>query len=287
MSDTHFYVYVYIDPRNHEEFYYGKGAGPRKSAHLDDKDACRKVERIEAIRKAGQEPIIRVVAANLDEKEALLIEATLIWRFEGRLTNQVSGHFSEKFRPQDTLHKNLPGFDYENYIYYVNVGEGSHRDWIDCRRYGFLSAGGENPRWKSQLQKLIEGDVVAAYLAGHGYVGIGIVTEQAVPMKRFIVDGVPLGQHSLAQPGMLERIDDTELTEYVVRIKWIKTVDKEQAFFKPKSGLFTTQQIRASLSRQPTTISFIDESFDIRIEDLLSESHRHTQDQSDSLGIVK
>jgi len=26
-----YYVYVYIDPRNHEEFYYGKGKGSRKA----------------------------------------------------------------------------------------------------------------------------------------------------------------------------------------------------------------------------------------------------------------
>ncbi len=25
-----YYVYVYIDPRNREEFYYGKGVGSRK-----------------------------------------------------------------------------------------------------------------------------------------------------------------------------------------------------------------------------------------------------------------
>lgn len=29
-----YYVYVYIDPRNYEEFYYGKGKGSRKNAHL-------------------------------------------------------------------------------------------------------------------------------------------------------------------------------------------------------------------------------------------------------------
>ena len=28
-----YYVYVYIDPRNFEEFYYGKGKGSRKNAH--------------------------------------------------------------------------------------------------------------------------------------------------------------------------------------------------------------------------------------------------------------
>ena len=34
--EMEFYVYVYIDPRNFEEFYYGKGKGNRKVAHLSD-----------------------------------------------------------------------------------------------------------------------------------------------------------------------------------------------------------------------------------------------------------
>ena len=37
-----YYVYVYIDPRNFEEFYYGKGKGSRKEAH--QKEAKRNEE---------------------------------------------------------------------------------------------------------------------------------------------------------------------------------------------------------------------------------------------------
>ena len=33
---NNYYVYVYIDPRNLEEFHYGKGKGSRKDAHLED-----------------------------------------------------------------------------------------------------------------------------------------------------------------------------------------------------------------------------------------------------------
>jgi hypothetical protein len=46
-----FYVYVYIDPRNYEEFYYGKGAGARRVAHLTEETDSEKVARIRAIRK--------------------------------------------------------------------------------------------------------------------------------------------------------------------------------------------------------------------------------------------
>lgn len=35
-DNSDYYVYVYIDPRSLEEFYYGKGKGSRKYAHLSE-----------------------------------------------------------------------------------------------------------------------------------------------------------------------------------------------------------------------------------------------------------
>jgi len=46
-----YYVYVYIDPRNNEEFYYGKGIGSRKDSHLRDTSEGAKAKRIAAIKK--------------------------------------------------------------------------------------------------------------------------------------------------------------------------------------------------------------------------------------------
>src|SRR5688500_13649392 len=99
-----YYVYVYIDPRNYEEFYYGKGKGNRMYSHLDDNRDNEKVKRIQDIRQSGLEPIIKVIAANLTKEEAFLIETTLIWKLGRMLTNIVAGQFSEKFRPHNTLH---------------------------------------------------------------------------------------------------------------------------------------------------------------------------------------
>jgi len=70
------YVYVYIDPRNNEEFYYGKGKGSRKNTHLTSDADTEKTKRISAIRKEGLEPIIRVIARGLTNGEALLVENT-------------------------------------------------------------------------------------------------------------------------------------------------------------------------------------------------------------------
>src|SRR5690606_34854705 len=136
-SEAHWYVYVYIDPRNFEEFYYGKGKGNRKSAHLTDSSDTEKTKRIKDIQKAGLKPIIKVIAKDLTEKQAFLIEKTLIWKLGKNLTNLSSGHFAEKFRPHDTLHLDLAHFDFKNGLYYINVGEGVHRCWEDCKKYGF------------------------------------------------------------------------------------------------------------------------------------------------------
>ncbi len=48
MERADYYVYVYIDPRSLEEFYYGKGSGSRKVIHLDEAGDNRKVKLIEA-----------------------------------------------------------------------------------------------------------------------------------------------------------------------------------------------------------------------------------------------
>ncbi len=45
---NNYYVYVYIDPRNFEEFYYGKGKGSRKEAHLNEDTDTEKSKRIKA-----------------------------------------------------------------------------------------------------------------------------------------------------------------------------------------------------------------------------------------------
>ena len=68
------YVYVYIDPRNFEEFYYGKGTRGRKDSHLRDEGDSEKAKRIKGICACGLEPIIKVITRNLTEQDALLVE---------------------------------------------------------------------------------------------------------------------------------------------------------------------------------------------------------------------
>lgn len=266
-SNSEYYVYVYIDPRNFEEFYYGKGKGNRKEAHLKDNSDSEKSKKIKSIKEEGLNPIIKVIAKDLTEREAFLIEKTLIWKLGRTLTNQSSGHFAEKFRPQYTLHRDLYHFDFKNGFYYVNVGEGIHRCWEDCKKYGFLSAG-QDRKWSDPMKTLEIGDIVAAYLKGHGYVGIGKVEEKAVRVNDFKIEKKTLNQFDLKISNIYDNCDNDK-SEFLVKIKWIKSVERKNAKWKSKSGIFSTQLIKASLQGQPKTVEFLETSFDVKFKELM------------------
>jgi|ERR1043166_731256 hypothetical protein len=266
-----YYVYVYIDPRNLEWFYIGKGKGSRKDAHLwgisENESEKEKAGRIAAIRKAGLKPIVRVIARNLSEDDALLVEKTLIWKLGWQLTNVSPGHYSEKFRSLDTMHLSLSGFDYQCGIYYYNIGEGTNRNWDDYKAFGFISAGG-GVRWRDSILGLEKGDVIAAYLKNHGFVGIGCITERAKPIREVIIDGKPLLSHALRCTGMAENVKSDDLCEYVALVKWVAAVERNQAKWKSKAGLYTTTHVRASLDAQPDTIAFLEREFGVNMREL-------------------
>lgn len=262
-----YYVYVYIDPRNGEEFYIGKGSGDRKYAHLSHNDNSEKAVRIRAIRSQGFEPLIKVVANRLDEEQALLVEAALIWKSGDELTNKISGHFADKFRPQDSWHLELPRFDYTNGLYYVNVGDGGTRCWEDCRQYGYLSAG-QGAKYSDQIRTLEKGDIVAAYLTGKGYVGIGRVIEKAVRENSFLINGKLLRNHKLRLSN-ISLNSNNENSEYMVRVDWIRSVDRDEAKWRAGKKLFSSRLIRASLANQAKTLEFLEQEFNIEFEDLL------------------
>ena len=265
---NNYYVYVYIDPRNYEEFYYGKGKENRKEAHLSDENDTDKTKRIKAIQKEGLDPLIKVVAKGLTENEAFLIEKTLIWKLGKNLTNISSGHFADKFRPHNSFHLNLNGFDFENGIFYVNVGECEVRAWEDCRKFGFLAAG-QGKQWSEPIKLLNQNDIVVAYLKGKGYVGIGKVVEKAKRILDFRFENKSLKSQRLVNPALFKN-SDNEKSEYLVKIEWIKSVPTNEAKWKNKSGLFTTQLIKASLEKQISTIKFLEEKFEISFQKIIN-----------------
>lgn len=271
--ESNYYVYVYIDPRNFEEFYYGKGIGERKYAHLQDKSDNEKVKRINAIHKSGLEPIIKVVARGLTEHEAFLVEKTLIWKLGRTLTNKSSGRFADKFRPHNMMHLELEGFDYENGIYLLNVGEGEHRSWADCRKHNFMSAG-QGKRYRDLMQDFKPNDIVAAYWSKKGfkggYVGVGIVKSSAIPVKEFLVNEKPLYDliSSLSQPNIFENCNNPEKSEWVISVEWLATVASEECKHISKGGIFSTPSTKASLEKQIKTLKYLEAEFGVDFDEL-------------------
>ena len=260
-----YYVYVYIDPRNFEEFYYGKGKGSRKDVHQYAADNSEKAKRIQEIKKAGLRPIIRVIAANLTQDEALLIETTLIWKLGKHTTNIAAGHFSGKFRPHNTLHQELSGYDYRNGLYYYNVGEdyGRHRVWEDYFEHSFIS-GGQGLRWRDAMMGFVPGDAFAAYLKGHGYVGIGRIKTPAQMIRDVSINGHALLDLQLRSRTLGDNSEDERLSEYVCLVDWLRKVARGEAKPARKAdGIYTTTHVRASLDGQPKTIEYLEREFKI------------------------
>jgi hypothetical protein len=145
--------------------------------------------------------------------------------------------------------------------YFVNVGEGPHRNWEDCLRYGVLSAG-QGEKYSAPLKKLREGDHVFAYLKGLGYVGYGTVIRPAIMFCDFVVgdSGKKLMELQLKAPNMAENSHDPALSEWIVGVKWEKVFTREQA--KKFTGIFANQNIVCQL-RDPATMDFLKREFEI------------------------
>jgi hypothetical protein len=118
------YVYVLIDPRNHQIFYVGKGTGDRPSSHdrearltLEAERSKAKTERIRDITAAGLKPLVDIVRHGIKESEAFQIEAALIDCLRPNITNIDRGHGSDDGRmPLEDLIARYGATDLSNEI---------------------------------------------------------------------------------------------------------------------------------------------------------------------------
>ena len=124
--------------------------------------------------------------------------------------------------------------------YYVSFGHSVQgRMWEDARKYGFISAGGG--QWYTKTLNLLEiGKKVWVNVPAKGYVGVGEVLSAPVKVDHFEIE--INGETRLMTPddvcgsGIFKDKDDEENSEYLVKVKWIKTLDlnkaiKEKGFF--------------------------------------------------------
>lgn len=178
-------------------------------------------------------------------------------------------------------------------IRFVNVGEDpprpkpnwvGRRQWNACVEYNFVSAGQELI-YNQPLLNLQVDDVIAAFITGRGYVGIGIVQEPAIDIKDFYFKDKKLADlnidkgyinGTLTDNKTVDGLDylrktifcnaDNPKTEYAVKINWLKSVDRKDAFWKKKFGLFANPSIQSNLKEQTITINFLQECFGVKFQ---------------------
>ena len=158
--------------------------------------------------------------------------------------------------------------NWNGHDYFVNVGEGSdHRSWEDARRYGFVAAG--QSRWaSSRLELLSAGKRIFACVSAAGYVGVGVVTGPSVPVKSFNAAGADgilraLLKQPLVATHMADNVDDADLCEYVVPIRWIVTTPINEAYWEP--GMFANQNPACRL-RDSATLEKLASHFGVSVD---------------------
>ena len=135
--------------------------------------------------------------------------------------------------------------------------------WAHGLKHGFVGAGGGAKYWKF-LRRLKPGMRVFAYVAGAGYVGIGEVAGELLPLEDLQVQigGQPVRFVELddCPPHFLERIADEEPDnrEYAVPVRWMAKVPSLDAAVYD-SGL-RAQQLPCRLMHQ-RTIDVVEAAF--------------------------
>jgi len=125
--------------------------------------------------------------------------------------------------------------------FYVSFGD--DRPWELARRLGFIAGGGAE--WYSKtLSMLSEGDRVWVNIPKTGYVGVGIVTGERERADEHLFD-TDDGPKSLLDIEFdenyrnLTRSTEPDSAEYLVPVRWLHTVSRDQAF--SEVGLFGNQ----------------------------------------------
>lgn len=162
--------------------------------------------------------------------------------------------------------ENLSEWNGEYYVSF-GLGEGENRNWDEARKYGFISAGGG--RWYSAtLQLLTPGSRIWVNIPGHGYVGVGEVIGACQRASEFQIseDGSLkyILDVSKSSETLSTHADNSDLSEYYVPIKWIKTVPLEQAI--REVGFFGNQNsvCKPRAAKWVHTVERLKKLFDVK-----------------------
>jgi len=147
----------------------------------------------------------------------------------------------------------------KDFVVNIDVDREGKSTWTDSQEYGFISAGGG--KWySSSLKQLFIGARVFAMIPKKGYLGVGIVREESIPIKDFIVNKNGKDESILDVPLKCESIkkdsDNLDICEYLVRIDWIKTIKEKDAYWE--KGLRANQNSAFKLKNRFTLEKLIE-----------------------------
>ena len=129
------------------------------------------------------------------------------------------------------------------------VEYGSGRSWEDARKYGFVSAYGDDG---TRLNNINVGDIIFCHIAGVGFVGIGICTSSEIPASSF----------NVSDGGIIKNILDCDwvdiearatidtANEYFIGVKWIYTVPVEDGYWE--KGMTSIPMVAYTMTDETT-----------------------------------
>lgn len=123
---------------------------------------------------------------------------------------------------------------------YTSFGHSPTRRWEDARRLGYFAAGG-GTWYTNSLAGIPIGARIWVHVAGSGYVGVAEVTGERRSVLEFEgpdSEGVLRPIYEIIDPAPPTDAPDDEL-EYYLPVRWLKTVDLDQAIKEP--GFFANQ----------------------------------------------
>ena len=147
--------------------------------------------------------------------------------------------------------------------FFVSFGDDEQRSWEDARKYGFISAGGGI--WYSRTLNLLKpNDRIWVRIPKDGYVGVGVVVSDVIPASEFeveesgkrvsILEATTSGHYGSSKV-------NTEDQEYFVKVKWINTYSREQAY--DELGFFGNQNTvcKPTAARWRNTVDRLKDKF--------------------------
>ncbi len=148
--------------------------------------------------------------------------------------------------------------------FFVSFGDDEQRSWEDARNYGFISAGGG--AWYSRTLNLLKkGDRIWVRIPKIGYVGVGIVENEAIPASEFEVyeNGKSISILDVKTSAKYGSRVNTDDQEYFVKVNWLKTYSRAEAY--DELGFFGNQNsvCKPTVPRWRSTVEHLKDKFGV------------------------